>query len=154
MAGFSRRRPVWQPSRLSRLLGSLRGFRKHIKFTHIMLAFVVFPLFFYLYCEVMHEAVIIDPFTVPKRFDESGLTPDVISNRIGDAVRQIEIVTRTRMKKDNLISLHDAGSQPDVEIPGTKIGWKTAIDVTRMLFGVYPKRVSGDIVVATNPERS
>jgi tetratricopeptide (TPR) repeat protein len=51
------------------------------------------------------------------------------------------------MKKDNLTSVKDEGSMPDVEIPGTKLGLKTIVDIARSVFGIYPKHVSGDIVV-------
>lgn len=39
---------------------------------------------------------------------------------------------------------------PDVEIPGTKVGLRTIIDITRSVFGIYPKHISGDIVVPVN----
>jgi hypothetical protein len=68
---------------------------------------IVLPLLFYVYREVNHDALIIEPFSVPKRFDESGLTPEVVSNRIGDALRQIEIDANTTMKKDRLAQLRD-----------------------------------------------
>jgi tetratricopeptide (TPR) repeat protein len=116
-------------------------------FGRLALAVFVLPLLFYLYGEVMHDAVVIDPFTVPKRFEETGLTSEVLANRVGDALRQIESATQTRMRKDNLRSLHDEGSMPDVEIPGTKFGVKTILDITRNVFGIYPKHISGDVIV-------
>jgi len=39
-----------------------------------------------------------------------------------------------------------------VEIPGTKLGLQTVVEVTRAIFGVYPKHVSGDIVVPANAQ--
>jgi Tfp pilus assembly protein PilF len=146
------RRPVWQSGNLSRLVRFLRNVLKQLTFSRTVLAVFVLPLLFYIFREVTHDALIIDPFTVPKRFEEAGLTSEVMANRIGDALRHIEITTQTQMKKDNLTSLRDEGSMPDVEIPGTKIGLKTLVDITRAVFGIYPKHVSGDIVVhATVP---
>src|SRR5208337_2395261 len=143
----TRRRPVWQPSRLSRLKAFLKDTLGRITFGRLALAILVLPLLFYVYREVTRDVLIIDPFTVPKHFEEAGLTGEVMANRIGDRLRQIEIATQTRMKKDNLTSLREEGSVPDVEIPGTKLGLKTLVDMTRALLGIYPKHISGDIVV-------
>ena len=140
------RRPVWQPGKLSRFASLLKDVPKQVTLSRIVCVFVL-PVLFYVYREVTHDALIIDPFTVPKRFEEAGLTSEVVANRIGDALREIEITTQTRMKKDNLSSLRDEGSMPDVEIPGTKVGLKTMVEITRTVFGIYPNHVSGDIVV-------
>src|SRR5271166_6329096 len=143
----TRRRPVWQPSRLSRLKAFLRDTLGRITLGHLALAILVLALLFYVYREVKRDVLIIDPFTVPKHFEEAGLTGEVMANRIGDKLHQIEIATQTRMKKDNLTSLREEGSVPEVEIPGTKLGLKTLVDVTRALLRIYPKHISGDILV-------
>ncbi len=108
---------------------------------------LILPILFYVYREVTRDVLIIDPFTVPKHFEEAGLTSEVMANRIGDRLRQIEIQTQTHMKKDNLTSLVEEGSVPDVQIPGTKLGLTTIVDITRAIFAVYPKHISGDIAV-------
>jgi len=158
------RRPVWQVGRFSplrpthrppvpklsrwaRLKAFLKGIRKKITLGRLAFAVFVLPLLFYVYREVTRDVLIIDPFIVPKHFEEAGLTGEVIANRIGDKLRQIEKATQTQMKKDNLTSLSEEGSVPDVEIPGTKLGLKTIVDITRAIFGVYPKHISGDIAV-------
>jgi len=145
-----RRRPVWQPSRLSRLNAFVKATLRKISLGRLALAIFVLPILLYVYREVTRDVLIIDPFTVPKNFEAAGLTSEVMANRIGDALHQIEIATESRMKKDNLTSLRDEGSTPDVEIPGTKLGLKTAVDITRTLFGIYPEHISGDIVVPVN----
>jgi tetratricopeptide (TPR) repeat protein len=145
----SHRRPVWQPSKLSRLAEFLRRALHQLTLKRIALSIFILPLLFYMYREVTHDALIIDSFSVPKQFEETGFTPEVVANRIGNALRQIEAEAQTQMKKDNLASLHDEGSTPDVEIPGTKLGLKTLVEIARDVFAIYPKHVSGDIVVLT-----
>src|ERR1039457_4934143 len=147
----TRRRPVWQPSRLSRLKAFLKDTLGSITFGRWILAIFVLPLLFYVYREVTRDVLIIDPFTVPKHFEEAGFTSEVMANRIGDALHQIEIAAQTGMKKDNPTSLREEGSVPDVEIPGTKLGLKTLVDVTRTVLGIYPRHISGDIVVPVDP---
>src|SRR5271157_3788726 len=139
----TRRRPVWQPSRLSRLKAFLKDALGRITLGRVALAILVLPLLFYVYREVTRDVVIIDPFTVPKHFEEAGLTGEVMANRIGDRLRQIEIATQTRMKKDNLTSLREEGSVPDVEIPGTKLGLKTLVDITRNLSKTHQRQHRG-----------
>jgi tetratricopeptide (TPR) repeat protein len=141
------RRPVWQPGWRSRLYAFLKDTLGEIGIGRLALAVIVLPLLLYLYREITRDVLIIDPFAVPKHFDEAGLTSAVVANRIGDALRQIEDATQTRMKKDNLASVRDEGSTPAVEIPGTKLDLKAVADLARSVFGIYPKHVSGDIVV-------
>ena len=68
--------------------------------------------------------LVIEPFTVPWRFQDSGLTAEVMANRIGGALSQIETATRTYMKKEALGSVRDEDDAPAIEIPGTKLGLK------------------------------
>jgi tetratricopeptide (TPR) repeat protein len=132
---------------LTRLTAFFKKAFGEITLGRLALAILVLPLLFYVYREVTRDVLIIDPFNVPKHFGDAGLTGEVVANRIGDKLHQIEIATRTRMKKDNLTSLREEGSVPDVEIPGTKLGLKTLVDITRAVLGIYPKHISGDIVV-------
>jgi hypothetical protein len=79
MEGRSQRRPVWEPGALSRIITSAKRLLKQITFARAILAVVVLPLLFYIYREVSHDALIIDPFSVPKSFEEAGLTSDVVA---------------------------------------------------------------------------
>ena len=76
-----------------------------ITFERLALAVLVLLLLFYIYREVARNVLIIDPFTVPKHFEEGGLTSEVMANRIGYKLHLIEKAAQTRMKKDNLRSL-------------------------------------------------
>src|ERR1700689_3277624 len=107
------RRPLWQPGRLSRPIAFLKNALGKITLKGLVLAVVALPLLLYVYREVTRDVLIIDPFTVPKSFEEAGLTPEVIANRIGDMLRQIETATDSQMKKDTLAPFRDEGSPPD-----------------------------------------
>src|SRR5690348_8197315 len=120
-----RRRPIWQPSRVSRLGGFLKAILKHLTFKRAVVAVFVLPLLFYIANEITRDPIVIEPFSVPKSFEESGVTPEVVSNRIGDVVRQIEANIKTHMRKDSLTSLREEGATFDIDIPGTKLGLKT-----------------------------
>jgi tetratricopeptide (TPR) repeat protein len=147
----SLQRNLWRPQRRWRVLALLKNALKQITFVRAAVAIFAVPFVIYVYREVTRDVLIIDPFTVPKSFEELGLTPEVMANRIGDHLREIEATTKTRMKKDALTSMQDQGATPDVEIPGTKLGMKSIIEITQSLFGIYPRHVSGDITLATSP---
>lgn len=98
--------------------------------------------------ELQRDVLVVDPIAVPKDFEDNGLTADVMSNRMCDALRRVESATKAKMKMDNPASSHDQGATPEIEIPGTKLTIKTVIDVIRRLSNKYPKHVTGDIAFA------
>ena len=72
------RQPLWRPGRLTRLNGFLKQTTKRITFGRTAVAILALPVLFYVYREVTRNVVIIDPFTVPKEFEEAGLTSEVM----------------------------------------------------------------------------
>jgi hypothetical protein len=114
------RRAIWQPTPSTRLLTVLKHLKTRITFPRLLIAVFVLPILFYVFNEVTRDVLVIEPFTVPKRFQDSGLTGEVMANRIGDALSQIETATQTYMRKDALGSIHDEDFAPAIEIPGTK----------------------------------
>lgn len=144
--GRINRPAAWRRRRRSRLVSLTKGLWKQLTFKRLLLFALFLPLLLYLYQEVDRDVLIIDPFSVPKRFEEAGLTPEVVAHRIGNALRRIEVDAHTRAKKDKLTALRHEGSQLDIELPGTKLGLKTAVEIIRVVFGIHPKHVSGDII--------
>ncbi|MBB5340721.1 tetratricopeptide repeat protein [Tunturiibacter gelidoferens] len=113
-----------------------------------VVVFLFLPLVVYVVREVNRDVLIIDPFGVPKSLSEAGLSSEVMANRVGERLRVMEATTKTQMKKDVLGSQGEEASIPEVEIPGTKLGLKTIVDMARSLFHRDPKHIGGDIVVA------
>jgi len=125
----SPRRTLWSPRRRSRVVPFLKATAKRITISRLALVLFGVPLLIYVYREVTRDALIIEPITVPKSLEEDGITSEVMANRVGDELRQMEEATRTRMKKDALASMRDEEAPPDVEIPGTKLGLKAIIEI-------------------------
>jgi tetratricopeptide (TPR) repeat protein len=136
-----------KPSRLAAFLGrTSKGIRFAFDiFARAVVAVFLLSLLLYVYREVTHDVLIIDPFTVPKRFEEAGLSPEVMANRVGARIRQIETDAWKSPQIDVLAFKHDEESTPDVEIPGTKLGLKTVIEIARGVFGVHPRHIGGDV---------
>ena len=98
---MKQRRPVWLPNRYSRLFDFMwrHGVRR-ITVRGGVFVFLLFPLALYLYTEVfVSNAVIIDPFTVPRRYEDAGFTSEAMSRMIGDAINEIENKADSIMKK-------------------------------------------------------
>jgi tetratricopeptide (TPR) repeat protein len=134
--------------------GRLKQWARVITSPRFAIAVVVIPVLFYVYRQIHRDAVIIDPFAVPGRFADAGLSGQVMAERVGDQLHRIELLSRTRMRTDNPVASQDDLAIPDIEIPGTKLGLKTFVDVTRAVFGMYPTRVTGDIVLPLNSTTS
>src|SRR5271165_3911555 len=94
----TRRRPVWQPSRLSRLKAFLNNTLGKITLGRLALTILVLPLLFYVYKEVTRDVLIFDPLTVPKHFEEAGLTGEVMVNRIGEVI-PVRALTKEFLKE-------------------------------------------------------
>jgi tetratricopeptide (TPR) repeat protein len=117
-----------------------------------ILAVVLIPYLIYL--ELRRDVLILDPFSVPKRLEERGLTGEVIAHRVRDALLQMQAETKTSMKKSNLSAARDEGAMPDMEISGTKMGVKTVADLLRSLLGKNLKHASGDIVFSISQDNT
>jgi tetratricopeptide (TPR) repeat protein len=111
-----------------------------------------FPIAFYLYTEVFaYDVLVIEPFSVPRRFEEIGLNSEAMGRRIGDALSDIETQGNSILKqKDRLAFASDPNSVPAIEVPGTGLGLRTIVDATRQVFRREPKRVRGEIYLPLN----
>lgn len=124
---------------------SLASVLRRITLRRLALAVIALPVLLYVYREATRDALIINPITVPRQFEDAGLTSEVMANRIGNSLRELELSAHSRQKQDSPISSQDLGSPPDIEIPGTGLGLKTGIQVVRAIFRIYPQQIDGDI---------
>jgi hypothetical protein len=104
----------------------------------------------YVVRELRHDVLIFNPIETPQRLKDAGVTPEILARRIGQAVRRIEATTYTQMKKDNIASVEEVNTIPDIEVPGTSLGLKNLVDIVRTAFAIRPGQVSGDIVLSDN----
>jgi tetratricopeptide (TPR) repeat protein len=122
-------------------------------FLYLFLFPFVIALFFgfvvFLYREVKRQPLIIDPFIVPAQIGNLGLTGDVFASRIKDRLHELARMARIRSSEleDDFVLPKEAGLSLDLEIPGTKVGLKTIVEIVRALFNKYPIRISGDVVL-------
>jgi hypothetical protein len=94
---------------------------------------------------------VIEPFSVPARFVTRGFTPEAFARRVADILGQIA-TTETRLSGEFLVAALPESSPVNVEIPGTKVGLRTVIEITRTVFGNAPIRVSGEVLERLDEE--
>jgi tetratricopeptide (TPR) repeat protein len=139
------RRPVWQPHPWLRFAAPLRRYGREITIKRLAIALALAVFIAYIDREVLNDALIIEAFSVPKRYEETGLTSEGISSRIGDALNRMYLSTRTSMHKDRLQLGADQAASPDVEVPGTKLSLRTIVEIVRQLLGADSRHVRGEI---------
>jgi len=110
----------------------------------------------YLYRELTRDVLIIEPFNVPKEYADKGFTDEVIANHVSDALAEIEKDAITKEKRaglrvDTFVLSGDLPTTIDVEVPGTKLGLRTLVEIAREVFNIHPKRVRGDVVLSIAP---
>lgn len=158
------RRPIWERNSRFRRARLVRKYAaEYVTLKRVIFTIIGVPLVIYLYSQVFAaNIVIIEPFTVPKPYEELGLTSEAVSRMIGDAFSDIEGKARLPMNSeieskthlnvdtDRLALSFDPSSVPNIEFPGTSLGLQTIVNATRQIFRREPKRVRGGIVFTSN----
>jgi tetratricopeptide (TPR) repeat protein len=142
-------RRVPQPSTAARLAAFVK---KMLVLQRILVLVLVALLGGYLISEARRPVIVIEPFNVPKNFQDSGITSEVLANHVGERAAEMERDMRTRLRSEKLSDSKDQTELPDIEIPGAKLSLKTAADVAKTIFGIRPKRISGDIILLHAPQ--
>ena len=152
----SRRRPVWDSAGRLHIAEFLKSAVKKITLARVSVFLLALVAGFYLYRELTRNVLIIEPFSVPRQYADLGLTGEVIANHVSDALEEIEKQTIAKQRQvglrfDKFMPSGDLPSTIDVEIPGTKLGLRMLVDISREVFGIHPKRVRGDVVLTGAP---
>jgi hypothetical protein len=84
-----------------------------------------------------HNAVFIDPFTIPPAIAKTGLSSEGLAAQVGDMVSKLEMATRTTLTKDHLVIPEDTPFVPDIEIPATGISIRAIEGMFRSIFATH-----------------
>src|SRR5712691_8278551 len=125
------RRPVWRPSLLSRVLSSLRKrAREHLRPKRVILAVSLLVVVSYTYIGTSLNSIVIEPISVPRRYEDAGLTPEVMSQLIADALAGLEAQSHSKVPTDRFVLSSDPSSLPDVdvEVPGIKFRLRAFVE--------------------------
>jgi hypothetical protein len=130
--------------------GNLETGKLHtIAFVSGLVLFAV--LSFVIFRELTREVVLVEPFSVPKSFQDAGFTSDVLASRIAESIRLLEKKSaRPWMKTENFSLSHDEILIPEVTVPGANVSVKALTDLVHTLFGKNLKHVTGDVTLPIN----
>jgi tetratricopeptide (TPR) repeat protein len=94
------------------------------------------------------SVVQIDPFVVPKEFEEQGFTSQTILNRVVDRITAFQEVVKASRSRIEVFELANP-DLPDIEIdvPATKVSFRAVVRFVQEVFHLEPPRVSGEITV-------
>lgn len=115
---------------------------------------LVIPIAVYLYSEIGSAVLVIEPLSLPKSLQDRGLTPDVMAGRIGNAINDIETLTRVHTPRNEALKLSDIEPAPEIEIPGLKMSLQNGIDLVRRFLGNKSVHIRGDVEIlnASDPD--
>jgi len=111
-----------------------------------------------------HHTVMIDPIVVPKTFEDRGYTPQAFSNAVRDEIDTIRRASMTTVTKSEgvngrqnfssiikeSIAVANTQDSPDIEIPETKLSFRTVTDFIERLLQFQPRHISGEITILTD----
>jgi tetratricopeptide (TPR) repeat protein len=119
----------------------------------LLLVILLAPAVFFVFTEGRRYSVIVDDISVPKSFDDVGLTSEVVAGRVAAAMQQIELRTHARLENDSMAPAGIASMQNSgmlaIEMPGTHLSLKVLSELAQTMFGHASSHVSGDIVITT-----
>jgi tetratricopeptide (TPR) repeat protein len=101
---------------------------------------------FYILLSELGRKIEIEPIAVPDRLAEFGLKPDIISAKLIEDIRQIEIQAAKKWQTKGITShVSLAGEHPDISIPGAGISIASVVSYLGPLVGDRVARISGEI---------
>ena len=130
----------WTASVCLRLIRSLRPLGIAIA---ILVAVILWEAF------ATRSLVQVDPFTVPKEFEERGFTSETIVNRAADQIANIEQAARAA-KFASRIELTPAFPDIEVDVSATRLPVWAAVRFAQSLLDIEPLHISGEVTSVSN----
>jgi tetratricopeptide (TPR) repeat protein len=122
----------------------------HIAKQSLLLLLAVY-LCWYVWSEARRQIVVIDNISVPKQFDEVGLTSQVLTSRVRDALAQMESKIKTFKPKEQF-SFGETPALFEFEIPETNFSVRTLVELAQQLFHSQPEHLHVEIVFVLDPQ--
>lgn len=164
------RRPGWKPGSVRPLREFFRnathwvplsieaGWKVISTFARAAVIFLFCAAIYLTIQQVLHARLVIEPISVPKQFEDSGITGEVLSNRIRDVLNRIESTADSSIGEDSpytRASLHrfvvpsDQAPYASVEVAGTKFDLNGIVQVILAVVQLHqPDTVSGEVTLS------
>jgi len=118
----------------------LRNFIFNIAFVGLILLLV--PV---LGSQFFRSEVLIEPIAVPAQLVTRGLTPEVVSSRLWDGLRDAKTLAATTRVALNATP----DDHIEFSVPKVGLSMDSVVQQTRQFFNIYETRISGEFVCAT-----
>jgi tetratricopeptide (TPR) repeat protein len=102
------------------------------------------------------DTVIIDPFGVPKEYQEAGFTSSAVTERVVQTINEEEkaVQTRQRRNKDVFALSTEQDILTEFEVPGTKFNVRAVVTFIRNSLSLKQRHIAGEIVLAKQDQTS
>ena len=107
--------------------------------------------------QVLHSRLVIEPIIVPKQLEDSGITAEVMSNRIRYALDRIEATAGTNLREGSsesrtsasrFVVPSDQASYASIEVPGGKFDLNFVVQIILGVVQLHPPdTVSGEVTL-------
>lgn len=93
--------------------------------------------------ELGTQSISIAPVSLPKSFEDRGLTPQVMAARVGAQMQRIDREAKTQMPRPPFVGF---GEQLDFVIPGQQFSFRTIVNYLKNIFGTSDTLIGIDVV--------
>src|SRR2546427_5181126 len=143
-----KRPPVWRPNLSSRVRAFLRKHAtKQVTRNRVIAVLSLVVVALCVYVGASANLIVIEPFSVPKRYEDAGLTSEVMARLVADALAHLEDQAHSLTRKESFVLASDPSPIPDVEVPGIKVKLRTIVEAALHIFERDPTHVRGSIVL-------
>jgi tetratricopeptide (TPR) repeat protein len=111
--------------------------------TNAVLIAILFGIAYSAYREIRTSVLIINPIHMPEALLKRGYSGEFVTARIATRLRQIEVEARTKKQHQNLAIPR---TEIDVEIPGTRFSYRSAVRLGKNILGIEDVTVTGGII--------
>jgi len=114
-----------------------------INFSFFAAFFLLLPAFA---TQLWKNQVVIEPISVPPAMMQTGLTPEVVANRLWDGIKDFEVTSDSAKRTFVAVPRNRA---LDFSIPQSGLSLEAVLSQLRQFLNLFETRISGEFVCAT-----
>lgn len=96
------------------------------------------------------DAVVVEPISLPKALEASGYSPNILSQRLLDQVREIGVAAKTTKQRAQIESDNQLSALAAIQLPTTAFSLKALVAALRELLGIHDKRIAGEVILTNH----
>lgn len=137
------RRPIW--GRRTWMRDSSNWVKENWKIILPIIPLLLFAFVFIYVSVERYSTMIVEPFEVPKQYENRGYPPSVFSQRVIDHIRFLEASILSQRPKLDIAVASELPKIQDFELPGTKLSLAGLVDAVLDVLNLQPKHFGGEV---------